>query len=364
MPDRDAFEHGGNLYAAARQAGRAPEAFLDFSANINPLGLSGRVRAAIEAALPLVVHYPDAAASALKEAIARRYVVTPEHITCGNGAAELLYLLCYRRRPRRVLVPAPTFSEYERAARAAGAVVDYFPLTAADGFRLDTDALSERLAGVDITFICNPNNPTGRILPRPAAERIIAAAAGHGGLVVIDESFIDFLADAADHTCRPLLAAYPNLVILQSLTKFYAIPGLRLGFALAQAPVGHLLATGKDPWNVNSLAQAAGVAALADDEYRTASIAAVAAARNELAAGLAALPGVLPLPATANFILADIAGTGHTAASLRQALQARAILIRDCSNYPGLDDRYIRLAVKLPADNRRLLAALEKTYCR
>jgi threonine-phosphate decarboxylase len=361
VPDQGAFEHGGNLYAAARQAGTAPAAFLDFSANINPLGLPAAVRAAIEDALPLIVHYPDATAAALKEAISRRYAVGTELITCGNGAAELLYVLCYRRRPRRVLVPAPTFSEYERAARAAGATVDYFPLTAADGFRLDPEALTERLAGVDITFLCNPNNPTGRTFSRSAAERIIAAAARHGGLVVVDESFLDFLADAADLTCRPLMATYHNLIILQSLTKFYAIPGLRLGFALAQPPIGQLLAAGKDPWNVNSLAQAAGAAALADDDYRRAAIAAVAAARSQLAAGLAALPGLLPLPATANFIMADIAGTGHTAASLRQAMLARAILIRDCSNYPGLGDSYIRLAVRTPADNRQLLAALEKT---
>lgn len=361
MPETGAFEHGGNLYAAARRAGTAPADFLDFSANMSPLGLPASAQAAILAALPLTIHYPDAEAAALKDAISRRYAIAPDLITCGNGAAELLYILCYRRRPRRVLVPAPTFSEYERAARAAGAAVDYFPLAADDGFRLDPEPFCRRLAGVDITFLCSPNNPTGQPIDRPAAERIVAAAARHGGLVVIDESFLDFLPDAADYTCRPLLAAYPNLVILKSLTKFYAIPGLRLGFALAQAPIGRLLAAGKDPWNVNSLAQAAGAAALADEEYRLASIAATATARAELAAALAALPGVAPLPATANFILVDIAGTGHTAASLRQAMLVQGILIRDCSNYPGLDDRYIRLAVRLPADNRRLLAALQKT---
>ncbi|MDR7865930.1 MAG: threonine-phosphate decarboxylase CobD [Sporomusaceae bacterium] len=352
------FEHGGNIHAVARLTGAAPGQLLDYSANINPLGLSVAVRDAVRTALDDIIHYPDAAAAALKSAISRRYGVQPALITCGNGAAELLYVLCQVRRPRRVLLAAPTFSEYERAARAAGAAVSYFPLTAEDGFRLDPDAFAARLAGVDIAFLCNPNNPTGCLIRRGEAETVIAAAARAGAWVVVDESFLDFLPDAADHTCRPLLAAYSNLIILQSLTKFYAIPGLRLGFLLADPAVGDILDRAKDPWNVNTLAQAAGVAALGDDAYRAASVAAVAAAREELVSGLAALPGVHPFPACANFVLARLAGT--TAPVLRQAMLRDGILIRDCSNYPELSPAYIRLAVKLPDQNAALLAALGK----
>jgi threonine-phosphate decarboxylase len=352
------FEHGGNVYAAARLTGAALGDLLDYSANINPLGLSPAVRAAVQAALDSVVHYPDAAASALKTAIGKRYGVDPALVTCGNGAAELLYVLCQVRRPRRVLLAAPTFSEYERAARAAGAAVEYFPLPEEDGFGLDPEAFAARLAGVDIAFLCNPNNPTGGLLSRAAVETVAAAAARRGAWVVVDESFLDFLPAAADYTCRPLLGAYSNLIVLQSLTKFYAVPGLRLGFLLADRAVGDSLDRAKDPWNVNTLAQAAGVAALADDAYREASVAAVAAARGELASGLAALPGVRPFPACANFILARLATT--TAPALRQAMLRDGILIRDCGNYPGLSPAYIRLAVKLPAQNAVLLAALAK----
>lgn len=361
MTTHRAFEHGGNVYAVARLTGGAPDALLDFSANINPLGLPAAVRAAVLGALDLIVHYPDAEAAALKQAISRRYSVDPRLVTCGNGAAELLYLLCHMRRPRRVLVAAPTFSEYERAARAAGAAAHYCPLDAVDGFALDPDAFAARLPGTDIAFLCNPNNPTGRLVPPAAVETIVAAAAIHGAWVVVDESFIDFLPDAADWTCRPLLSQYSNLLIIQSLTKFYAIPGLRLGFLLADPAVGDLLDRGKDPWNVSTLAQAAGVAALADDDYRAASLTAIPPARADLHAALAALPGVQPYPAAANFIMADISRTGFTAADLRQALLPAGILIRDCCNYPGLSSAYIRLAVKLPADNRRLLAALGQT---
>jgi threonine-phosphate decarboxylase len=353
----DPNEHGGNIYAAARLTGAAPESLLDFSANINPLGMPPAVPAAVQGALASAVHYPDAAAAALKAAIGRRYGVPEELIICGNGAAELLYILCHMRRPGRVLLAAPTFSEYERAARAAGAAVDRFPLDPAAGFALDPAAFAARLPGADIAFLCNPNNPTGRLEPRPAIEAILAAAARHSALVVVDESFLDFLPDAADHTCRPLLAAYPNLIILQSLTKFYAIPGLRLGFLLASPAIGAILDAGKDPWNVNTLAQAAGVAALGDDAYRAASVAAVAAARQEFARGLSALPGVTVFPACANFLLLRLPA-GRAAPVLRQAMLSQGILIRDCSNYPGLSAAYIRLAVKLPGQNGLVLGAL------
>lgn len=352
------FEHGGNVYAVARQTGAVPERLLDYSANINPLGLPSSAADAVRDALAGVVNYPDAAAAALKDAIARRYGVAAELITCGNGAAELLYVLCHMRRPRRVLVVAPTFCEYERAARAAGAAVAYCHLAAADGFALDPAAFAAKLTGIDIAFLCNPNNPTGRLIPRAAVETIAATAARQGAWLVVDESFLDFLPGAADHTCRPLLASYSNLIVLQSLTKFYAIPGLRLGFVLADPAVGALLNRGKDPWNVNSLAQAAGVAALADDAYRAASIAVVASAREDFAHGLAALPGLQPFPACANFILARLAGV--TAPALRQAMLRDGILIRDCGNYPGLSSAYIRLAVKLPEQNACVLAALGK----
>lgn len=352
------FEHGGNVYAVARQTGAAPERLLDYSANINPLGLPTSAADAVRAALASVVHYPDATAAALKDVISRRYGVAAELITCGNGAAELLYVLCHMRRPRRVLVAAPTFCEYERAARAAGAAVAYFPLYADDGFALDPDAFVAKLPGIDIAFLCNPNNPTGRLVPRAAVETVAAAAARRGAWLVVDESFLDFLPAAAEHTCRPLLGAYSNLIVLQSLTKFYAIPGLRLGFLLADPAVGALLDRGKDPWNVNTLAQAAGAAALADEGYRAASVATVAAAREEFFRSLAALPGLQPFPASANFILARLAG--RTASALRQSMLRDGILIRDCSNYPGLSPDYIRLAVKMPEQNARVLAALDK----
>ncbi len=355
-----AYEHGGNLYQAARSKGANVEALLDFSANINPLGLAPAIKEAIGEHLPMIIHYPDAQAAALKEAISTYYRVPVEQLITGNGAVELLYLLCHMLRPERVVIPAPTFSEYERAAVAAGAKIDYCLLQEENGFAFDTASVLKAMTAKSVIFLGNPNNPTGTMLTRPDIMTILAAAAEVDSLVVVDESFIDFVENDDAVTCRWLVEKYPNLVIVHSLTKFYAIPGLRLGFAIADPQLIRLLHAGKDPWNVNSLAQAAGVAALADREYRQLSRATLAAAKTTLFQDLQSIGGIKAYPPSVNYILINIAETGLTAGQLRGFLFTRNILIRDCSNYPGLNGCFVRTAVKLPEQNSRLVQALQE----
>lgn len=352
--------HGGNVHAWARAGGGSVNNVLDFSANINPLGLAGSVQQAIDQSIKLIVHYPDAEAILLKDAISSYYNVDIEAITAGNGAVELLYLLTHTLRPKRVLIPAPSFSEYQRAARAADAEVEYAYLSPTNHFAIDIDAICSRLPHVDMVFIGNPNNPTGTLLPRSALERLVSAAGQAGVFVVIDESFIDFISDGQAYTCRPLLTQYDNLVILHSMTKFYAIPGLRLGFALSNPRLAARLHAAKDPWNVNLIAQAAGVAALSDQDYQERSRQVIACEKKVLYGGLQAITGLKPFLPSVNYILIDIAATGQTAARLRQTLAEQGILIRDCSNYPGLSPYYIRVAVKLHEQNKMLLKHLEQ----
>lgn len=349
------FVHGGNVYAWAREHGGEPASVLDYSANINPLGLAPGVQAAISKAVGEVIHYPDAGAVLLKAAISSHYQVGAECITAGNGAVELLYVLTHTLRPRRVLIPAPSFSEYERAARAAGAVIEYAYLSPENNFVPDVNWLTRRLAGVDMVFIGNPNNPTGTLLSAGQMEQILFAAVQAGTIVVVDESFMDFIPGDREYTSRPLLTQYDNLVVLHSLTKFYAIPGLRLGFALARPALTARLHAAKDPWNVNSLAQAAGVAALTDRDYQQQSRDTVQYEKDVLYTGLKAMPGTTPLPPAVNYILVRIE---PPAARVCQAMAARNILIRDCSNYPGLSPYYIRVAVKLGEQNKKLLTHL------
>lgn len=352
--------HGGNLYAAIRQNGSAFHEILDFSANINPLGLSENIRQALHASLEDIIHYPDAQAYALKQEISQHYHVDTERITMGNGAVELMYILCHILKPNKVLVTAPTFSEYQAAATASHADIEYLYLSPAENFAINIQELTQRLPTVDIVFICNPNNPTGTLLTNTQIEELVKAAAQHNTYVVVDESFIDFLPSDQPYTCRNLLANYSNLVILHSLTKFYAIPGLRLGFALSNPELTNQLHLGKDPWNVNTLAQSAGVAALQDHAYQCQGKVFLEKAKADLYEGLQSIEGLHPYPPSVNFILINIKNTGMTSKELLQAMAPYHILIRDCSNYPGLSAEYIRVAVKRPEQNLILINILKK----
>jgi len=357
-PDGRLAEHGGNLRKASEDYGMPADGWLDFSANINPLGLAESVRKSILQRLEHIVNYPDPEAIECKQAIAAHYALPCEQIVMGNGAVELIYLLVHKLRPRRVLLPAPAFSEYARSVRAIDGEIVYFPLREADEFRLDVPGFIDLLRGVDMCFLCNPHNPVGNLLSREALEPIIAAAARLSVPVVLDESFIDFLPDAGRITCRQLVSRYDNLVIIHSLTKFFAVPGLRLGFGVMSAFLGRLLEAAKDPWNVNSLAQSAAVAALGDKQYSRETIRLIQEENQFLYQELRTISGLSPYRPVANFLFMRLTHRRFNAVTLADATARRGILIRDCSNYAGLADAYIRVAVKRRADNRRLLSVL------
>lgn len=353
---KDRFSHGGNVYDVPPASGE----WLDFSANINPLGLSPQIMAAIQGALPQIIHYPDPAGRELKRALAEYYQLPSDAIALGNGAAEFFYVFFHGFRPRRVLLPIPSFSEYERAARAAGAEVVYYPLLAQDSFRLSVDSLARSLADVDCVILGNPNNPTGNLLYAEELALLVEAAEKTGAMVVVDESFLDFRIDEEKYTVRPLLAEKKNLLLLRSLTKFYAIPGLRLGFAAAAPELIRRLEENKDPWNVNLLAQKAGVAALSDREYQLAAQAFVRQEKQWLAEELKGIDGITIFEPTVNFILFHVAPPWPVGRAVCEALRQRGILLRDCANYPGLEARYLRTAVRTREENRRFIAALHE----
>ena len=347
------FAHGGNIYQAARLTGKTPE--LDFSANINPLGLSDKVCRAIADNIAKIVHYPDPAAFELREAICAHYGVRPEALVLGNGASELIYLLCHVLRPAKVFLPAPSFSEYERAALAAGARVEYFYLDDSDFFKIDLEKLYCALPPGSLTFIGNPDNPAGNLLPQSGMRDFLRSARKKGCFVVIDESFIDFLPRPDEYTLRRFCAEYDNLAVIHSMTKFFAIPGLRLGFGVFAPALAARLQGAADRWNVNSLAQAAGKAALSDKAYITESRALIGRLRRELADALAAFPALKVFPSAVNFLLLDIRNTDLTAKQLCEKLAGRGVLIRDCGNYPGLGGGYVRVAVRGRAENEKLI---------
>jgi len=349
------YTHGGDIWTAeARGAGGGASPLLDFSANISPLGLPAAAAGALRAAVgdSSLCAYPDAFSRALTEKLAEKHGVPQASIVCGNGAADLIFRLCLWRRPGRVLLAAPGFSEYARAAALAGAGVSWYDL-APPAFRTGEDILAHITEGTDMLFLTNPNNPTGLLTDRALLLRIAERCEATGTLFVVDECFIEFT-DAAP--LEDALAAYPHLVLLRAFTKFYAMAGLRLGYILAAdaAVCEGVFATGQ-PWPVSTPAQVAGLAALSDKAYGERLRALIKKERVKLKSGLERL-GFAVWDGAANYLLFQKTGL----LDLKERLLGRGILIRSCANFRGLDASYYRACVRLPEENGRLLAALEE----
>jgi threonine-phosphate decarboxylase len=342
--------HGGDVYGIARRLGTGPERIADFSASINPLGLPDAARKEILGALGLVRHYPDPGAGVLINAVSERFGLDPRCVVAGNGSTELIYLIPRALGPGRVLVTSPAFSEYERAATLAGARMKYLVLKKKDGFRISVAEFISAMKGADMAFLCSPNNPTGDALERDDVLEIAAAARGLGCMLVVDEALVDFCPE------RSVLATKDNpyLIVLRSLTKFYALSGLRVGFGRFPRRVVSRLLGYKEPWSVNSLAQSAGAAALKDGAFAKRTLGLMQRERPYLEAGLKGL-GIECFPSDANFYLMRVNGAGRI---VRELLK-KGIALRDCSDFRGLSrGRYIRVAVRSRRDNRRLIREL------
>ena len=346
------FEHGGNVYQPSPKG----KAWLDFSANINPLGLSSAVRQALAAHLDQVVHYPDPAGTALRQALEQAYGVPGGSIVLGNGAAELFYLYMHTFRPQRVLLPVPSFSEYERAARAAGAVVDYGYLKEDDGFAFPWKELRQACGQSDCIVLGNPNNPTGLLTPKGLVKKGMERCAEVGAWLLVDECFHDFLCEPERSVLTDQLADNPHLILLRSFTKMYAMPGIRLGYCLSsdRQLVDRLYEAGA-PWSVSGIAQACGIAAAQDTDFPRKTRAYVAIQRAAIQRGLEDL-GLHVIDGQVNYLLFR----NLCIPDLQRRLHDRGILIRSCANYHGLDDTWFRIAVRNETENFVLLHTLRQ----
>ncbi|HJV34419.1 threonine-phosphate decarboxylase CobD [Geomonas sp.] len=354
-------EHGGNVFAVARSLGLPPEKIVDFSASINPLGMAPGVPAALAGCLDRLLHYPDKGAAELKEALAAYHGVSPQEIAVANGSTELIHLLprvvAGMGGGRKGLIVAPAFAEYAMALVRAGWQIDYFTLDRRDNFSLQLPALKEKLSkGYDLLFICNPGNPTGTLIPKPLVAEIVQLCGESGTFLALDEAFIDF---CEEESAKDLVRGLERGVVLRSMTKFFAIPGLRLGFALGAPGTIEAIASLQDPWSVNTAAQVAGIASLQDEVYCTRTRNYVSAERQFLMDSLAGISGLKVYPARANYLLVELLN-GMKAPELRAELLKKGVLIRDCSNFHGLDDRFFRVAVRLREENELLLENLGK----
>lgn len=339
--------HGGEVYSHPVS--------LDFSANINPLGTPEAVQQAVINSLPLLFQYPDPYCRELVAAIASHEGVTEDTILCGNGAAELIFALCSALKPKKALLPVPSFSEYRSALSSADCSVEYYTLGQEDDFAL-TEAFLPVLNAFDgqLLMLCNPNNPTGQVIP-PALLRKIAARCHEKHIFLfVDECFLDLTQDGDGLSLKGILREVPDLLLLKAFTKSYGMAGLRLGYCLCGNPaVLKRMGMCSQAWNVSTPAQLAGAAALQEAEFLRRANEIIQKERPRMTEALEAM-GLRVIPSKVNYLLFQAPRT------LGAKLLSRGIQIRDCSNYPGLEQGWYRTAVKLPQQNQLLLDAIKE----
>jgi len=354
-------EHGGNIYRLAEELNIPESKVIDFSASINPLGVSEKVKAGIKNELQNLHNYPDPDTKKLNEKIAQYHNIDSGIILCSNGSTELICLIPRALKPGTVLIPSPAFSEYERACRTAGyelRVISY-ELKEENNFDINPDKFiktMERIrknnpAAVCMTYLCNPNNPTGRLLRRAGVRKIADAAKKIKCYLVVDEAFIDF---HPEESVIKDVQNNPYLIVLRSMTKFYALTGLRIGYGVFSRSLIEELKKLKEPWTVNSLGQKAAIAALEDDEYADKTFRLIKSEKEFLQDSFKET-GIKFYPSDANFYLLKINNNSLTCLKLRK----KGILVRDCSNFKGLDSSYIRIAVRSRRENKILIKALK-----
>jgi threonine-phosphate decarboxylase len=350
--------HGGNVHKAARERRISVEQIVDFSANINPLGFPTVGLRAIRSALKQIVHYPDPDCWQLRQVLAQQCSVDPDMILVGNGSTELIHLLPRALAIEAALVIGPTFEEYARALKDAGSRVQYVHAKREERFRPPLQEvlrkLSVKRSRFDAVFLCNPNNPTGQVMNRSALYELAEVVERLQGWLIVDEAFIDY---CQEQSAVSMLKEHPRMVVLRSLTKFYAMPGLRIGYMLAASKIVDRLKDRQPPWSVNSLVQDVSRVVLHDYAYAIQSRAFMENERSRFVRGLRSLSGIRVYPSAANFVLIEL--PGWTSASVvTDGLASEGLLVRDCSPLPGLTMQMIRVAIRTAEENRRLIAAL------
>ncbi len=354
------YGHGGDLRLLAERAGCKPSELLDFSASMNPLGPPGWLGQELGLSAAEAAHYPDQNASEVCLAACELYKIWPNQVMAGNGASELLFAATMAAvrydGVRQAVIPTPSYVDYERLSELVGLDICYLPMDPEKGFCLDLAAIREKLNVPSVVFLCQPNNPTG--VNFDASGVCELAAEFPLSRFIVDESFAEFVPGME----RLVRVRPDNVVVVQSLTKFYCIPGLRLGLAFALPEVIQQMKKLLPAWSINSAAQRVGTRALRDHAYQATARTTTRKLREKLSVALGWLPGITVFPSEANYLLCRTDRLDDTAVPLAEKLLASRIAIRLCDNFRGLDGSYFRVAVRSEEDNQRLIEAMEIFY--
>ena len=354
--------HGSDIEKICDYYHLNKEDIIKFGANVNPLGLSESVKKEIAENVDLFSSYPDRDYVSLRNVIAQYCQIPAEFILPGNGSSELISLLIQERAPKHTLILGPTYSEYSRELSFSGSTQEYYHLQEEQNFVLDVDDLCKTLENnYDFLIICNPNNPTSSAILNEDLRKLLSFCAQKDIFVMIDETYVEFAPDINTVTAVPLTREFTNLMVLRGVSKFYAAPGMRLGYGITGNK--DFLAKMKEkqtPWSLNSLAAFAGEKLLLDHDYFRATRHLILSERDRMETELKKLPIFKVYPAYANFILLKIQKEGLTSADVFEACIKKGLMIRDCSSFQCLDGEFVRFCIMMPEDNTRLLDVLKQ----
>ncbi|MBB6214604.1 threonine-phosphate decarboxylase [Anaerosolibacter carboniphilus] len=354
-------KHGGNIYEVAEKLGIQPSEVLDFSANINPLGVPTSFRKALIENISLIESYPDPYYQRLIQAIGKYHQINPNYITVGNGATEIIFSMISALKPKQALILAPTFLEYERALAKVGCEVHYYRLKEELDFIVDEGFLKALHEEIDLVILCNPNNPTGQMIHHEIMDKILDRCREQRINLMIDEAFNEFLDCPDEKSMISRIESYKNLYIIRSLTKFFALPGLRIGYGISgNLDMLQKIASVKEPWTINSFAALAGEVVVKDQEYICCSKAWIDTEREFLFEGFQGIPQIKAYRPAANYILLKVLDDQYV--FLQEKLLEKNILIRSCSNYENLNKSYFRVAIKDREANEKLIRALREVF--
>jgi threonine-phosphate decarboxylase len=355
------YLHGGNIREASKKYHIPLDKIIDFSANINPLGAPVDLRKIVEKNINSILHYPDPEYGELKKELASYLGIRTNNILVGNGAVDLIFLILRALQVKQVLIPIPTFVEYERAVKSIGGKSIFLKLKEKNEFKIEVKEILKYLPMVDLVFICNPNNPTGTLLSKREILFLARESKRYGVVLIIDESFVDFVEKTEEVTViKEAIQRLSNIFVIRSFTKFFAIPGLRVGYVVSSVKYIESILSQQPPWSVNCFGASVAREAIKNSYYIKQSKKYIYQEREKLFRELLKIKGIKPFPSSANFILCKLTKRQLSLEIICDILGKKGLLIRRCSNFLGLGDEFFRIAVRKKEENEILVNALKE----
>ena len=353
--------HGSDIEKICSYYNLKKEDIVKFGANVNPLGLSPRASQAIASHVELLSSYPDRDYTSLRNTISRYCNIPADFILPGNGSSELISLLIQERSPKHTLILGPTYSEYSRELSFSGSTQEYYHLQESMDFEPDIPDLCRKLEqGYDFLILCNPNNPTSSAISKKDLRDLIRFCAEKDIFVMIDETYVEFAPDISAITAVPLTQKFTNLMVLRGVSKFFAAPGMRLGYGITgNKKFLEKMREKQTPWSLNSIGAFAGEIMLQDEEYIQQTRQLILSERDRMIDELKGISTYKVYPAYANFILLKILKDGLTSYDVFEACIRQGLMIRDCSSFQCLEGEFVRFCIMMPEDNSRLVNVLK-----